>query len=102
MVKALGKEIIDFYFDESEPYDDHDYLEIDIDEITDIDPKVKYELKYFGFLLVPHSEKWVTFQSAFIKWRRKQSHESFLITVAKEDVEKVKYILKQFKGIKIE
>lgn len=102
MVKALGKEIKAFYFDDSEEYDDSSEMELNIEDFEDLVDTENYELSKFGVLLVPNSDRWISFASAFKKWQKKQTHQTLLVSARKEDINSIKQVLSQFAGVKIQ
>lgn len=102
MAKALGSELIEFY---ANHFPANCYHEYDIDIFGEepdgfdpktIDPAKKYELRDLGWIIPidQSSSEGRSFSSVFLKWKKTQTHETFLVTVPKELVAKAKADIK--------
>jgi hypothetical protein len=98
-MKALGKDIIEFYDNHfpANHYHDENELETHNDDGTwSLKPEVKYELKDLGLIICESG--WpvesMTFQTAFKKWDNTRSTVTFLLTVPKDKEQEVRDLFK--------
>ena len=94
MDKALGSELTEFYtkyFPEGYYHDDYNE-EIDPDNFIATE---KYDLRDLGYIIkADNSSDEKSFSSVFLKWKRSQTHVSFLVTVPKESLNEAKAAVK--------
>lgn len=110
MSKALGKDINEFYnnhFPEGHFIEGQiiDYWKVQYENgDLALNPTQKYELKYFGYIVPDYDDgsKGVSFESAFKKWQKNQTHVSIVLEVPREDIELISETLKMnFPKVKV-
>ena len=110
MSKALGKDINEFYnnhFPEGHFIEGQiiDYWKVQYENgDLALNPTQKYELKYFGYIVPDYDDgsKGVSFESAFKKWQKNQTHVSIVLEVPINRVDEVTVSLKQlFSFVKV-
>ena len=104
MTKALGKDINEFYNNHFPEDWLHEDYEISLESYQDsqgvltLNPSEKYELNEFGCIAPEYEDqgKVITFQAAFKKWQKSQTHVSIMLEIPNNKVDEVVTTLKQF------
>ncbi len=104
MSKALGKDINEFYnnhFPEGWIHEDCIFPVENFqnqDGVLGLHPAEKYELNEFGYIMPEYEDqsKEMTFQAAFKRWQKRQTHTSVILEIPNNKIEEVITTLKQF------
>ena len=93
MAKALGSELTEFCTNHFPEGYCHDEFNKDIDP-ENFNPTQKYDLRNLRYIIPDGEGEARSFSSVFLKWKKTQTHETFLVTVPKESVAKAKADIK--------
>jgi hypothetical protein len=104
MSKALGKDINEFYNNHFPEGWFHEESALDLEPFEDkegvltLNPSEKYELNEFGCIVPEYEDqgKVITFQAAFKRWQKSQTHVSVVLEIPNNKVDEVITTLKQF------